>query len=380
MATRSRARTLLFRGLLLVLVCAVLEGLGYLCMWYNSRGSDHFSNRNYFSIRHMLMGSDNPEQYPRYLSLPGLGYVPYPGYAKNGRVQHNRDGYRGEWLPLHKTDKYRILCLGGSTTYGSGVPDPAETYPARLQEMADAYIRQDTTLSRKYTGAEVLNAGLEGGTSADELRQYLGKYRYYRADLVIVHSGINDALLAAERRPDFQLDYTHAQRLQFHLEPLRAPARWCMRSYLFSFLAIRFFYDSFAAHALTIKKPDHTFVHWSQVEGENFTDNLAYYPFYANSKSLYREVLADSARLLVLANVLNPRSPVVQGDPMYAGVSRMNDSLSKALCAETGAVYVPFGPAYVKNDNSWLDDCHLDAAGEKDKALAVWPYVKQAIR
>ena len=46
-----------------------------------------------------------------------LAYYPSPGYAK-GENRHNSLGYRGEEFAVPKPPSvYRIVCLGGSTTY-----------------------------------------------------------------------------------------------------------------------------------------------------------------------------------------------------------------------------------------------------------------------
>ena len=243
---RSKTRLFLFRLILVGLVWGALEGVGYLGLWLNSRSLDFLSNKNYFRLRAMLMGNDDPELFPRYLSQPYLGYIPYPGYQKNGVRQHNMDGYRGEAVPRQKSAKLRILCMGGSTTYGYGVALPSETYPARLEQLLVDYVAQDTVLSRKYPGVEVINAGLEAGNSAEELEQYLLKYRYYDPDIVVVHSGVNDAFVNTYSDTDFQLDYTNHRRLSFHLKPLSQPARWMMHSYFFSFVAIRLFFGDFS--------------------------------------------------------------------------------------------------------------------------------------
>jgi hypothetical protein len=84
------------------------------------------------------------------MSLPYLGYVPYPGYKNHGIVQHNEDSYRGNKVPLQKGKKIRVLCLGGSTTYGHGVAYPHETFPAQLEILLTNYIKHDSLLSNKY--------------------------------------------------------------------------------------------------------------------------------------------------------------------------------------------------------------------------------------
>jgi len=251
---------------LAVFTILVLEAIGYLALFFSSREFDFLSNKNYFFVRAMLMGNTDPEMLPRYLTVPYLGYVPYPGYKRNGIVQHNEDGYRGSKVHMNKGRGLRVLCLGGSTTYGTGVLTPAETYPANLEHLLTLYIQQDSSLRLKYGSAEVINGGLEAGTSAEELAQYVFKYRYYKPDVVVIHSAINDALVYASTANGFQLDYTHYRRLNYHLEPLPNPARFFMKSYLFSFLTIKLFYSNFSViQDEFMRQNDTVFPHWTEV-------------------------------------------------------------------------------------------------------------------
>ncbi len=373
---KSNVKQWLFRGILLVIVIVICEIIGYTGMWLNSCSLDFLSTKNYFNIRAMLLGNKDPEYFPRYLSLPYLGYIPYPGYKKHEVVQHNEDGYRGNKVPLEKTDKFRILCLGGSITYGFGVDSPIQAFPAQLEILVNNYILSDSILYKKYHGAEVINAGLEGGNSAEELQQYLFKYRYYRADAVIIHSGVNDALLVRDAKPDFQLDYTHYRRINFHAEPLPQPARWLMKSYLISFFTIRLFYQSFADNIgdLYQHPGEQTFCKWSNVNMDSIIGKQQYeqYPFYENTKSLYSEITSDSSVLIVFPNALNTKFVKSKS---YKDLCSLHAAMSKKLCAQIGGTYVPFEFDSIKDASSWLDDCHVNANGEKNKAEILFPFL-----
>jgi lysophospholipase L1-like esterase len=371
---RGRLRVLLFRIILFVTVIILLEAVGYAALWLNSRSFDFLANKSYFHIRAMLMGNNNPDMLPRYLTLPYLGYVPYPGYRKNGVIQHNEDGYRGRKVLLQKTGKFRVLCLGGSATYGFGVDSPSQAFPAQLENLLDEGIARDSTLRSNYTGAEVINAGLDAGTSAEELQQYLFKYRYYHPDAVIVHSGVNDAMLVQDS-PDFQLDYTHYRRLNFHLEPLSAPMRWFLHSYFVSYLSIRLFYDQFSVEGDEFKHQGRQkFCHWTHLDIDSVLGRkqYAYYPFYQNTRCLYQQIAADSAYIFTFPTVLNRDNEFVKSNDKYVMVNSLNASIAESLCKEFGGYSIPFTFDSIKNTASWLDDCHVDAAGEKEKARLLY--------
>lgn len=379
------SRILLFRLLMIIIVVFVIEIIGYIGMWYNSRSFDWLSNKNYFRMRAMLMGDSDGAMLPRYLTLPYLGYVPYPGYTKYGTMQHNDAGYRGTKIPLLKTGRYRVLCLGGSTTYGLGVGLPSETYPAQLELLLNKYFSSDSILSKKYGGVEVLNAGLEAGTSAEELQQYLFKYRYYRPDVVVVHSGINDAEVMENVSADFQLDYTHYRRLQFHLESLPAPARWLMRSYFFSFITIRLFYTNFyyagpSGRDCYVRQRGQTFCRWTDINMDSvfIKGQNRFIPYYRNTQSLYDEIIKDSSTLLILPNILNVKDPFVKSNPKYLDLCIKNAEISRTLGQKAGADCIPFSFDSIRNPAWWKDDCHLNAAGEKNLAEIVLPHIVKA--
>ena len=55
-----------------------------------------------------------------------LGFIPAPNFQR-GENKHNQLGFRGDDISVEKPkDTYRIVAVGGSTTYGSGVEDSRE--------------------------------------------------------------------------------------------------------------------------------------------------------------------------------------------------------------------------------------------------------------
>ncbi len=89
----------------------------------------------------------------------------------------------GPVLDPKPDDVLRILCLGGSTTFGTGCKADSSAYPALLETM----------LAARYPGQrfEVLNAGTPGYRSAESLMN-LERLADLEPDIVIVYHGIND--------------------------------------------------------------------------------------------------------------------------------------------------------------------------------------------
>jgi lysophospholipase L1-like esterase len=80
---------------------------------------------------------------------------------------------------------FRIVALGGSTTYGISLP-MNRTYPAQLQQiLRDEY---------GYTQVEVINAGVIAYNSWDLLAEFEYRVLDLNPDMVIVYEGINDVV------------------------------------------------------------------------------------------------------------------------------------------------------------------------------------------
>jgi lysophospholipase L1-like esterase len=132
-------------------------------------------------------------------------------------VRHNIDPDRfedsaGRAVSLAKPEGvFRILCLGGSTTYGVGA-DKSNSYPAQLEDL----------LHRVYAGCgvrfEVLNLGVMGYHSWHTRIRFEAELAALQPDLVLVMDAINDlvastvadASLALEQEKDRLLRLTNS--------------------------------------------------------------------------------------------------------------------------------------------------------------------------
>ena len=96
----------------------------------------------------------------------------------------NSHGFRGQEITLEKPENtYRIIALGGSTVFGTGVKDN-ESFPAVLQEKFD-----NVGLNYKV---QVINAGIPGMGSEAELNLIKSRLVNYNPDLFIKYNGINE--------------------------------------------------------------------------------------------------------------------------------------------------------------------------------------------
>jgi lysophospholipase L1-like esterase len=101
------------------------------------------------------------------------------------QVHHNSLGFRGPETTWEKpAGVFRIVCVGGSSTYGHTESSDATTWPARLQAHLSS-LRPD----RKF---EVINGGASGYSTFESLINLELRLVDFQPDLVIYYEGIND--------------------------------------------------------------------------------------------------------------------------------------------------------------------------------------------
>ena len=99
-------------------------------------------------------------------------------------ININSHGFRGQEILREKPDNtFRIFVVGGSTTFGIRSPDN-QTIPGHLQQ-----ILNEKNFDKKI---EVINAGIGGITSTDEVQLIKTKIVQFDPDLIIVYDGNND--------------------------------------------------------------------------------------------------------------------------------------------------------------------------------------------
>lgn len=112
-----------------------------------------------------------------------LGYYPTPNY-KEGENRHNSLGYRGDEIVMPKPENcFRIVCLGGSTTYTGKVEDAGKSYPALLEK---------ELVGRGLDKVEVINAGAPGWSSWESMINFELRVLDLEPDMIIIYHAVND--------------------------------------------------------------------------------------------------------------------------------------------------------------------------------------------
>ncbi len=139
-----------------------------------------------------------PNDEPRLMTLPS----DYHALLQvTGRKQVDGQwvrAYRDKVYDRAKSTEFRIVCLGGSTTYGHN-HRPESAWPAVTERL----------LRERGYDVEVINAGMQWYATAHSLANYVLQMRYYEPDVVVVMHGVNDLCRSFPKfgEPDPELDY-----------------------------------------------------------------------------------------------------------------------------------------------------------------------------
>jgi len=161
-----------------------------------------------------------------YAPHPFIGYVLQPGAVSDPKRKRsyrvNSLGFRGEEISRAKPEgTYRIVCVGGSTTWGWDSYSDDKTWPAILQRTLEASGKLPGDAQR----VEVINAGVPGYTLMESFVNLKMRVLPLEPDLVIVYHAANDARVIA--RGDVLPDYTHMRRVWSEPAP---PSFWATLS------------------------------------------------------------------------------------------------------------------------------------------------------
>jgi len=333
----------------------------------------HGPGRSLEPLRAALAGELLPAAaFQRCIAQPYLLYAPAPGQrTKTGEIDHNLSGYRGRPVPLKRSPgTARVLCLGGSTTYCWRVETADQAYPARLQELLEA------RLPTGWSNIEVINAGIPFGTSAELLTHYHFKFHYFRPDVVIIHTGGNDALAAG--RGHYHPDYSHWRRPLALPDPWAPAGRRLLQSRLASLILLPFVGGN-PRGSQALERPADTppeITWFPDTDDTSAASDTERFPaFQHNIESLLDLIAADGARTLLVPFRL---------DPLHALSAEESDQIRRhagileSLGDRDRVAIAPFPDSTISPGN-WLDDCHLTPAGCREKATYLEPFVRKLL-
>ena len=262
------------------------------------------------------------------------------------RHQHNSDGFRGPEFPRVKT-KYRIACIGGSTTYCVGVADD-QTWSFYL----DQFLQPD---------CEVLNFGIPAHSSVEHKKLLPQVLARYSPDAVVFQMGLND--LRNMNLADPGADYAN-----FHQPSLRFSATdACRRDRLPPCALLHGAVALLEAANILKTSPD---APAGQVSDS--VDSRVVEIFSANLDILLRDCQAQHVRVVLLPHALSPETITETNYKWWApcltkkGIFDAEDALNTVMQRKADGeriIYAGFMAGETWNAAEFCDPTHLNANG-----------------
>ncbi|MBX9655698.1 SGNH/GDSL hydrolase family protein [bacterium] len=302
-------------------------------------------------------------EFPQALKYAPHHYCCYrlsPHYLR-GQTHHNSIGYRGREVIVPKPQNcFRILVLGGSTTYGEFIDDDQDTFPACLEEH----------LHRAgFKSVEVVNAGVPGYNSWESLIDFELFGMPLQPDLVIPYFGVNDVHCRLVKPQAYLAD--NSGRRRHWTEPL--PMQWGKHSLLLRIIGyhaglwrdpgIDAFVQSDASDPGTHGD--------SRVLGKDLMTVLNQNPptyFEKNLKLIAAACDSIGARVMHATWAYSPEIGDYVSTPHYQrGIAELNDVIRK-VADEQHAPFFDFAREMPTAVGFWRDGRHVNRIGADRQA------------
>jgi len=179
----SYIKQFLVLTLFLLVTLSVIEGMAYAYDGFNPAKCKRWDNSD--SFRQICLDNSNLI----YHKDPLANAIAWEPKQHMKTININNEGFRGSEIQREKSeDTYRIFMVGGSTIFGYGTSSDYDTIPAHLQEKFN-----QLNLEKRV---EIINSGINGYNSNDEMNLVKNKLVHYDPDLVIIFDGSNDMFRA----------------------------------------------------------------------------------------------------------------------------------------------------------------------------------------
>ena len=145
----------------------------------NPKGFVEFWDRHIEQMKKVSYVMADPRGLNPYVLRPGA-----KGALHDSEVRINQLGFRGREISVDKGDRFRIIALGESTTFGVTVEPGDRPWPDALEDQIRRGFSCDAPV-------EVINAGVPGWTLANQRNRMEYDILPLRPDLILSYHGYN---------------------------------------------------------------------------------------------------------------------------------------------------------------------------------------------
>jgi lysophospholipase L1-like esterase len=322
-----------------------------------------------------------PEQYDRYVLFtniaakdfaftphPYLSYYPTPNYRK-GNTFHNSLGYRGDEFPLKKpSGVFRIVTLGGSSTYDVRIEDNHNTFTAQLEKL----LKEDYG----YQNVQVINAGVPGYNTWEILVNLEFRVLDLDPDLVIIYENTNDVHArlvqpSAYRGDDLgRRQAWQAPRVPLweHSALLRIVSRMTNKSRQVSV-------DDFVSAPTFLSWP---YEYRLNEDGLNASEVLKENPpiyYRRNLENMIAVAKSHGVEIMLTTWAYSPYLNDYASESSYQHGFEENNDVAKEVAAEQQVPIFDFAGVMPQDAKYWADGRHSNEAGALLKARLFAEYI-----
>jgi len=263
----------------------------------------------------------------------------------------NSLGLRGPEIPP-KGDKFRIVALGNSCTFGWGVPYH-ETYLARLQELIDS----DPDLGE----VEIINCGIPGYSSFQGRRFLVSDVSKLEPDMVLSMFGWNDQWAASDNISDENQEFPPQWILDIQNFFSRLKLYGLLRRLILS-----------STEESLDEKLDRIHPVY-RVGLEEFYNNLEVIIKYSVSEGYIPVVLTSPIPSLEKYYPAGSKSNMHRVHNQYNYQARLAAENNLTVLIDVAAEFDNYSDLF---DNAVIDPIHFNADGHDIAARAIYNYIK----
>lgn len=307
----------------------------------------------------------------RFIPDAELGYAPRPNFTLaartgTGMTRHNAAGFRNDREFAEKASgTLRIACYGASTTYGVGVDDNGDTYPAQLEAILNGPDKPPG-----WNSVEVWNLGVGGYTSREILGAMKRTLPVLQPDVVLIQNAINDVI--PRFYPNYKPDYSHF-RTVFRPLDVSALEQLLCRSHAWLMLSYGAGWVKPLSLQAQTQQPmpevDAALANLDQNPATGFEQNLAEAVKLAQEAGC--QVWLLSQAYLDVPDFAGPNEASRRLESGYRRGLLEHTAIVAGLAEKTGAGYVRVGEEMPPDRPYYTDPIHMSAPGNRVKAAII---------
>ena len=352
-----------------VIGIGVLIGLGTLeaglRLWFSTFGTEQER------VKYVYDQAEINAKTSQFIGVPFLNFTLNPNLS-----DVSKQGFRGADVAIPKPPGvYRILAIGGSTTFGIGLTTE-ETWPFQLQSI----LREQYG----YHNVEVINMGVPGYYSLNSVINLATHGLALEPDLVIDTDGINDAVISIYQDPACY--HTDSPLLGMGMDQgvWQSSAADLPASTLYRFLAVRFGWMQDPT-TLTSRAVSTGFCPPEPSDGQ-FSERLAKNPpiyFERNLRSIAALAKSEKAQAFFVTTAWDASAAkkVLAADPTLDGTRALimaideQNALIPGVAKDTGALFVDLASELTGSDYFQGDHIHPTPQGAHEQAAILAAYL-----